>query len=214
MKITKVLFLLLLVVYPVNLSSQDIDIRILRAVNNSLTLPHDKVLQFVSNTNIYVNAGVPVGMAVAGLIKHDDKLLKNALMLAAASAISGAITVSLKYSVNRVRPFITYPDIFKNSVGGSPSFPSGHTSSAFATATMLSLEYRKWYVVVPTFTWASTVGYSRLNLGVHYPSDVIVGAIIGAGSAWATYAVNKKLSNNYKKRHVYVSRKPGNCPVK
>ena len=209
MKISKVLFLLLLVFYPVNLSSQGIDIRLLRLFNNSLTLPHDKVLQFVSNTSIYVNVGVPAGMAVAGLIKHDDKLLKNALVMSAASLISGGITVSLKYSVNRVRPFITYPDIFKNSVGGSPSFPSGHTSSAFATATMLSLEYPKWYVIVPSFTWASTVAYSRLNLGVHYPSDVIVGAIIGAGSAWATYAVNKKLISNYKKKHVNVSRNRG-----
>jgi membrane-associated phospholipid phosphatase len=52
------------------------------------------------------------------------------------------------------------------------SFPSQHTSFAFATATALSLQYRKWWVVVPAYTWAAMVGYSRLYLGQHYPSDV------------------------------------------
>jgi len=64
---------------------------------------------------------------------------------------------------------------------------------AFATATSLSLEYPKWYVIVPAYTWAGTVGYSRMHLGVHYPSDVLIGALVGAGSAFITHKVNQKL---------------------
>jgi membrane-associated phospholipid phosphatase len=210
MKVRLILFLVLL--FPVSLSSQNLDIRILRALNSPLTLTSDKFLQFLSNTSVYVNVGIPAGMATAGLIKHDDKLFRTALVTVAASALCAGITNTLKYSINRDRPFITYPDITKNSNAGSPSFPSGHTSSAFATATSLSLAYPKWYIIVPTFTWASGVAYSRMDLGVHYPSDVLAGAIIGAGSAWVTYEINKKLTQNLKRKHVNVSRKHSRCP--
>ena len=70
------------------------------------------------------------------------------------------------------------------------SFPSGHTSFAFATATSLSIKYPRWYVIAPSYLWAGAVGYSRMNLGVHYPSDVLAGAMLGAGSAWLTCKVN------------------------
>jgi len=132
-------------------------------------------------------------MGATGLIKHDDKLLRNAIVAIGATVVNSSITVALKYTINRERPFVTYPDIKQKSRAGSPSFPSGHTSSAFALATSLSLSYPKWYIIVPTFTWAGTVGYSRMYLGVHYPSDVLAAAIIGAGSAWLTFYVNKKL---------------------
>ncbi len=80
-------------------------------------------------------------------------------------------------------------------------FPSGHTSLAFAIATSLSLKYPKWYVIAPSYVWACSVGYSRMNLGVHYPSDVLAGAVLGAGSAFLTYKLNEwfwKKQNNKK----------------
>ena len=68
--------------------------------------------------------------------------------------------------------------------------PSGHTALAFALATSAALEYKKWYVAVPAFLWASAVGYSRMYLGVHYFSDVLTGAAVGVGSAYlARYLV-------------------------
>jgi len=104
------------------------------------------------------------------------------------------LQLPMKYTINRDRPFVTYPDICKKSGAASPSFPSGHTSSAFATATSLTLAYPRWYIVVPSFAWAGTVAYSRMDLGVHYPSDILIGAMIGAGSAWLTFKINKKLN--------------------
>jgi membrane-associated phospholipid phosphatase len=60
-------------------------------------------------------------------------------------------------------------------------------------ATSLSLQYPKWYVIAPAYLYAGTVAYSRMDLGVHYPSDVLSGAIIGSGSAYITYKINRKI---------------------
>jgi membrane-associated phospholipid phosphatase len=72
-------------------------------------------------------------------------------------------------------------DIDQVSSSTGESFPSGHTFGFFATATSLSLAYPKWYVIA-FFIWASTVAIPHA-FRVHYPSDVVAGAIIGSGSA-------------------------------
>jgi membrane-associated phospholipid phosphatase len=177
------------------LSSQGLDIQILRAINSPAELPSDDFFRFISDSEPYIMFAVPAGMATSGLIKHDKTLIRNAFTGLAATALCGGITVLLKYSIDRDRPFVTYPDIIQKSKAGSPSFPSGHTSSAFATATSVSLAYPKWYIIVPSYTWAGTVGYSRMHLGVHYPSDVLAGALIGSGCAYLTFKINQKLIN-------------------
>ena len=201
--IKKLTTLLLFLIVPFSLFSQNIDIQILRSLNSQKIQSSDNFFKFVSNTNSGVVLGVPVTMGIVGLIKHDDKLFRNACVVVVANGINLGFTYALKYSINRKRPFETYPDIMKKSDGGDPSFPSGHTSSAFATATSLSLAYPKWYIIAPLYLWAGTVGYSRLHLGVHYPSDVMGGMIVGAGSAFLTYKANKWLNNYHGKRHEY-----------
>ena len=190
---------------PVCIYSQNFDIRLLRSMYSQEVLPSDDFFRFTSNSEFYVIAGIPAGMIVAGLIRDDKDMLRNAVVMLAGETINTGLKLGLKYTVNRDRPFMTYSDITKKIDVGGPSFPSGHTSSAFATATSLSLAYPKWYVIVPSYGWAGTVAYSRMHLGVHYPSDVLAGAIVGAGSAFLTYEINKKL--NSKRRP-----KPCNCP--
>jgi len=194
MRINKTLCIIILILLEAELFSQSADIRLLRTINSSQTLQSDRFFQFISNSNAYIVISTPVFMGAAGLIKDDKILLKNTCTVAASIAVNELVTTALKYSIGRDRPFITYPDLTKKSDAGSPSFPSGHTSSAFATATSLSLTYPKWYVIAPSYVWAGTVGYSRMHLGVHYPSDVLAGALIGSGCAWLTFTVNKKLN--------------------
>jgi membrane-associated phospholipid phosphatase len=186
-----------------NVFAQNPDIHILRYLNSPEKLPSDKFFQFVSNSAVFLDIGVPAVLVTAGLIKHDDQIVREACAGIAALAVSSGITLVLKYSVNRTRPFVTYPDIAKKSAAGSPSFPSGHTSGSFALATSLTLSYPKWYIIVPAYSWACTVAYSRMDLGVHYPSDVLAGALIGAGSAWLTHCVNKKLIIKSHKKQVH-----------
>jgi len=196
----KAIVVLFIVFCSVMASSQNIDIRILRSLNSPQSLPADKFFQFVSNSDAYFAIGIPAVTGTIGLLRKDNELFRNSCVTLAATVVNSGITMAMKYSFNRTRPFITYPDITKKSGAGSPSFPSGHTSMAFATATSFSLAYPKWYVVVPSYTWAGSVGYSRMRLGVHYPSDVLAGALIGSGCAWITYSVNKRL--NIKSAHV------------
>lgn len=99
----------------------------------------------------------------------------------------------LKYMIHKPRPFITYPFIEKLSGGGSPSFPSGHTTSAFVTAAVLSIIFRRREVTVIALLWAGLVAYSRMALGVHYPSDVLAGATLGGMVAVSTIGIEKRI---------------------
>ena len=177
------------------LIAQNLDIDILKKIHVNRNENLDNAFDITSHSITPVSIGVPLGVYIAGLAKHDSIIKNEAAMIGASLLVTTAITFGLKYAVHRPRPFATYPYIEKKAAAGSLSFPSGHTSNAFSVATSFSLAFPKWYVIAPSFLWASSVGYSRIHLGVHYPSDVLVGAIIGAGSSYLCYRVNKWLHN-------------------
>ncbi|WP_316814747.1 phosphatase PAP2 family protein [Pedobacter nyackensis] len=140
---------------------------------------------FISNHNDWVNVGVPVGLLAGGIIGNDKQMRQNALYVASSSAVNALATMLIKKLVKRPRPFLANVKIRAVYQPSHYSFPSGHTSTAFTTATALSQAYPKWYVVVPSYLWAGSVGFSRLYLGVHYPTDVAAGALLGTGTAFS-----------------------------
>lgn len=162
----------------------------------------DAAFRSVTNSAAPVSISCPIIIYGAGMIRKDSSLKRNGIYVGESILTAAFISTALKYSVNRTRPFVTYPYLEKAAPAGSPSFPSGHTSDAFATATSLSIAFPKWYVIAPSYLWASAVGYSRLDLGVHYPSDVLAGAVIGAGSAYLCYVANKWLLKKRSKNQI------------
>ncbi len=181
--------------------SQNADIDILKSINRHETNFKNKYLELNASSVTVVSIAVPVGMAVAGFIKHDKKLKMDALFTGAAWLATGIVTRSTKRIVNRPRPFESYSFIItRDDESGGMSFPSGHTSSAFCTATSLSLRYPKWYVIAPSYLFAVSVGWARMYQGVHYPSDVLAGALVGAGSAWVSYKIQNWLDHKQKKK--------------
>jgi membrane-associated phospholipid phosphatase len=174
--------------------AQNADIRILKEINLNRNKNLDNAFRGASHTAGPVAFGMPVALFAVSLVQDDSVMRRNSIYMGASVLSSAIITNILKYSIRRPRPYITYPYIEKATSGGSPSFPSGHTSDAFAFATSVSIAFPKWYVIVPSYVWAGAVAYSRMDLGVHYPSDVLAGALIGAGSAYLCYMGQKWLS--------------------
>jgi undecaprenyl-diphosphatase len=89
----------------------------------------------------------------------------------------------MKYAIGRQRPSSTdNPFVFKpgSSNGG---FPSGHTTTAFAAATVFAEQYPSWEVAVPAYAAAGAVGFSRIYANQHWGSDVMAGALLGIGTA-------------------------------
>ena len=158
--------------------------------------------QFISNSTNYISLALPVSLFVTGVIKKDKSLKRNALIAGESILVSSVFTYALKNTVKRQRPFSADSLIVRAGHGGGYSFPSGHTAEAFSLATSLSLSYPKWYVVVPAYLWAGTVAYSRMYLGVHYPTDIVAGALVGGGSAFLTYKLNEWLMAKYSTKKI------------
>lgn len=99
--------------------------------------------------------------------------------LASIAVSSGLVNIGLKLLVRRSRPDREEGTDRSGDVRmpGSHSFPSGHSASAFAFATAVG--YEAPLVAVPLRGVAAAVAYSRVHTGVHYPSDVIAGSLIG-----------------------------------
>ena len=105
------------------------------------------------------------------------------LAFAAAAAATGAASLVahlLKQAFDRDRPPVADPDVGSLvAIPGNPSFPSGHSATAFAAATAVAIlcpRMRPWALAI-----AAAVALSRVYLRVHFPLDVLVGAALGAG---------------------------------
>jgi membrane-associated phospholipid phosphatase len=159
------------------------DIGILRAIFEGRNPACDPVFTLITDATAYIAFGIPLILIGISFFKKNPVLRRNAWNVVLPVALSAILANILKYSLDLPRPFEIYPYIEQLSTGGSPSFPSGHTADAFAFAVALSLVHRKWPIALLSLAWASLIGYTRMRLGVHFPSDVLGGALIGTSCA-------------------------------
>lgn len=105
------------------------------------------------------------------------------LVTAAGFAIERPLYWILKNSCQRRRPPEAIPS-FNSVIVASDrfSFPSGHTCGAFLLAAIMTQHYPA--LAVPMYLWAGAVGLSRVVLGVHFPTDILAGALLGSAIAW------------------------------
>ncbi|MFO7315095.1 phosphatase PAP2 family protein [Rhodothermus marinus] len=107
-----------------------------------------------------------------------------------ATAATTVLVFGLKALARRNRPFDAWDDIApRGDPPTSHAFPSGHAALAFTLATAWGLEVPRIYVIVPAYVWATSVAVGRVWKGVHYPTDVLAGAVLGAGVAWTVHRI-------------------------
>ncbi len=172
------------------------DLRILEAINPRN--PTSKYWEYTSSSAYILSAIGTTELFVRGQISGDPEVQHTSYEVLIAMGLNLTFMETLKVTINRERPGDRYPNlIFPSSRVHGQSFPSGHTLIAFNTAAELTIKYRKWYIAVPAYLWAGSVGYSRMYLGKHYPSDVLGGAVTGIGTAYLSTWLNHKLFKSY-----------------
>lgn len=150
-------------------------------------------------------------LAAYGYIFKNEKTKNTTFLATQAYLTAAAIETSLKYLTGRQRPSYYDPvtgmnsptwhgplyGFKKGSTGSKPpnnaytSFPSGHTTVAFAAATVFAMEYKNIkYVPILAYSAATLIGLSRLVQNAHWTSDVLVGAVLG-------YLSGRQVVNNY-----------------
>ncbi|MBX9782714.1 MAG: phosphatase PAP2 family protein [Chitinophagaceae bacterium] len=176
-------------------SAQNTDIRWLRQININRNQKLDHVFLNLTNSATAVTYGTSGVMILTGAIGKNKQLFRNGLELLGSETLNLLLTQALKNSFKRTRPYNTYPDLDNVIEASGYSFPSGHTSIVFNNAATLSMQYPKWYIIAPSYMYASFVAYSRMHLGVHYPSDILGGIVVGTGSAFAARWIRKKIEH-------------------
>ena len=193
----KKLILILLIAQQSLVHSQNLDFTMLRAINKNEHPNWDKTMKITSESIYPAMVIAPGSLILNGYVNNDKIMMRNGVKTGVAIGLNVLLTSGLKYAINRPRPFEQYPnDIVKRTHAGKYSFPSGHTSTAFATATALTLSTKKWYVALPSYAYACAVGYSRMRLGVHFPSDVLGGMVIGIGTSLLVFQIDKWMQKN------------------
>ena len=119
---------------------------------------------------------------------------RELLFVAAAASIIArfGVTEIIRFFYHRPRPFLDLP-VTQLLTSSEWSFPSGHAAFFFALATVLYCYNKKWGVGF--FTAALLIGTSRVVAGIHYPSDIIGGALIGVGVAYATVSLVRRIAS-------------------
>jgi membrane-associated phospholipid phosphatase len=143
-----------------------------------------------------------VGFYIYGKYGENVKAERTALLAAESFLVTGLFTSALKTMVGRQRPHSGEgADIFEGLSTGKNSFPSGHTSSAFAIATVMANEYEEVPFIAPiAYSIATLTGISRLHEDKHWASDIFFGAMLG----YFTSKTILKLHSNKKGRHFTI----------
>ena len=121
-----------------------------------------------------------IALVLAVLRRRPDLLL----LVLAADGVADLVTYAIKRLVDVERPAVRYAQPKAPvAVPHDHSFPSGHAATSFACATILAFAFPR--LAAPLYLLAAVIGFSRVYVGVHYPFDVVVGALLGIAVAKA-----------------------------
>ena len=168
-----------------------LDLAVYDAVAGTPSPTIDAALARISNAANHSRLWV-VTAGVVSLFGRDQR--RSALVALAAVGVTSAVgNLAVKPALSRGRPERTESSrTHKVRMPESHSFPSGHAASAFAFSSALGAEMP--LLATPLRLMATTVAYSRVHTGVHYPGDVVIGALLGAGLGTGTRLLARRVA--------------------
>lgn len=186
------------------------DKELLLTLNGSSSLFWDGFMWTVSGTKIWI----PVGAMLLYIIFKNTKFTQGLLILV---MLVLTVTLADQFSLGLCKPlFMRFrpaqdPEIMYmvNVVngyrGGAYGFISSHAANTFAVATFVALLIRNCWMTVIMYIWALIPSFSRIYLGVHYPGDIICGAVAGCVIASLVYWLYAFIEKKYFDQAQYVS---------
>lgn len=182
---------------PINPDPNNIDVKIFRAINNIQCRFLNSVIPITDKSVLFTSTLVPAtlfGVSRANNNYYDEN---SSVLLALSEGLSAGLTFGIKNIIRRERPFAVLHNVnYDRSkfLLDRYSFPSGHTSISIAMATSLTLRYPdKPILISGVYLYSTIVAFGRIYLGVHYPSDVLAGMLIGSGSAVIVHSLRKEI---------------------
>lgn len=174
---------------------------------NSANSPFfDQVMHTLSGKLIWV----PLYLAILIFlgVKYKRKFLIILIFIIVAATLADQSSVIVKNIFHRLRPchepsLLAIVHLLNGECGGIYGFVSSHATNSFDVA-LLSLSFikKRWYSI-SIILWAGIISYSRVYLGVHYPADVIFGALLGSFIGWSIYRLYVLTDNNILKFKPY-----------
>jgi undecaprenyl-diphosphatase len=158
---------------------------------NTFLAAHDRVEDPITAYERFAELLFAGGLVLLFLLARGTARSSLRRLSAAAVASAGVALLAahvLTLLVDRPRPFVVHPGAVHLFAAHAPDpgFPSDHASAAFAIAVAIALRDRRWGVVM--LALAAVIAVGRVGMAVHYPSDVVAGALLGTASALALWA--------------------------
>lgn len=156
------------------------------------------ISKYVTNTGGLYEAYTLAALGAYGFIFKNEKIKTTTYLATQSYITAGSIETFVKFLTGRQRPSFDNPNEVEAEPrfhgpfkGISSSFPSGHTTVAFAVATVYAKEYaNKPLIPIVSYTAATLIGLSRISENKHWASDVLVGGVLG-------YLSGRQVVNNY-----------------
>ncbi len=166
------------------------DIAVLLFIQQSLK---NTFFDFIMPIVTLLAEGGIIPIAISVLLMCFKKTRKNGFKMALALSLGLIIgNLCLKPLVARIRPYEAIEGVrLLVSTKSDFSFPSGHTLASFECAGVVALNYRKYAFV--SILLACVVAFSRIYIGVHYPTDVLAGALMGTLFAYAGHTAVERV---------------------
>lgn len=165
--------------------------------NDPLTPDDNRFLHEMERFGREYSLGLLGGFFIAGVLSDNETAIAVAQDgLTSVILASGIITTVTKVAVGRARPRDDLGTAEFNPFGGDQSFPSGHTSHAFAIASVIANHYDETWITYSSYTVAGLVGLARSYHGGHFASDILAGGIIGTMVGKSVVEYNKPIRAN------------------